>query len=100
MLRVATFLHAYLREPPQSVIEEEVVLSHQGVAIPATYFRPRRAGALPGWVLLHGITVPGRMHAAMRRFAQAFAATGAAVVIPDVAPWRELKIDMAAGNEA
>lgn len=100
MLKVVRFLRAWSRFPLTSVVEEEVILQQPDGAIPATYLRPRTGGPLPGWVVLHGITVPGRAHPLMRRFAHALAATGAAIVIPEVAPWRELTLDIPAGNSA
>lgn len=98
MLRVARFLHSFVRHPTARVVEREVWLRVQGVDVPASYIRPWRRGRLPGWIVLHGITVPGRQHPALRRFAHALASTGAAVLIPEVPAWRALRLDSAAGN--
>jgi pimeloyl-ACP methyl ester carboxylesterase len=100
MLKVLRFLRAYSRFPSSGLIEEEVVVRHEGVELPATFLRPAGREPYPGWIVLHGITVPGRNHPLMRRFVNALAATGAAVVIPDVESWRQLKIDIAAGDAA
>jgi pimeloyl-ACP methyl ester carboxylesterase len=50
------------------------------------------AGDLPGWVVLHGITRPGRQHPTLLRFARSLASTGAAVLIPEIPEWRELEL--------
>jgi len=67
----------------------------------ADLFLPQRVnGPLPLWVVLHGITVPGRRHANLRRFAHALAATPAAVLVPDLPPWRDLQLDTACVSAA
>ncbi len=45
---------------------------------------------LPGWVTLHGITRPGRGHPTLIRFARSLAASGCAVLVPEVREWREM----------
>jgi pimeloyl-ACP methyl ester carboxylesterase len=52
-------------------------------------------GALPAWVILHGITRPGRTHEQLVRFTHAVASGGCAVIVPEVPEWREL--DLAPG---
>lgn len=98
VLRVAKFLHTYFRRPVGSIREREIHIPVNGVDTPATFVRPYGDAPLPGWVLLHGITVPGRHHTLLRRFARALAATGAAVLIPEVPAWSRLRIDLAAGD--
>jgi dienelactone hydrolase len=64
-----------------------------GGGTPATLYRPVEAIApLPGWIVLHGITRPGRFHPVLVRFARALASTGAAVLVPEVAAWVELRL--------
>jgi pimeloyl-ACP methyl ester carboxylesterase len=100
MLRVSRFLHCYLRPAQVRWREEETVIRVGGEPREATLYLPRRARRpLPGWVVLHGLTVPGRHHAAMVRFVRALAASGAAVLVPDVPAWRELRIDTAAARK-
>ena len=41
---------------------------------------------------MHGITRPGRSHPQLVRFTRALAATGAAVLVPDVPEWRKLDL--------
>ena len=76
------------------VLEEEITLDRDGACIPATLVRPAQVNSpLPGWVILHGITRPGRGHPQLIRFSRAVAATGAAVIIPEVPEWRELRLE-------
>jgi pimeloyl-ACP methyl ester carboxylesterase len=51
---------------------------------------PRGGHPLPGWVVLHGLTVPGIEHRSLRRFARSLAATGARVLVPEIPPWTRL----------
>ena len=99
MLRAARFLRGYLRPHHVAVREEEVTFSVQGEMREATLYLPRGGGTGPGWVVLHGLTVPGRRHPALLRFVRALAASGAVVFVPDVPPWRALRIDTRAAGE-
>lgn len=98
MLRAARFVHAYLRPgpPPRS---EEVRIPVGGHEVEGTLYLPPGAGPHPGWVVLHGMTVPGRRHAALLRFAHSVAAAGMAVLVPDVPSWRALRLDTRAAGE-
>ncbi len=58
--------------------------------VPGSLFAPPGTGPLPGWVVLHGITRPGRRHAQLRRFATALASTGVRVLVPEIREWQEL----------
>jgi pimeloyl-ACP methyl ester carboxylesterase len=60
--------------------------------VPGSLFTPPGTGPLPGWVVLHGITRPGRRHAALRQFASALASTGARVLVPEIREWQELDL--------
>lgn len=98
-LRTSRFLRAYLRGGSPRVREEEVRVEVAGEAREATLYLPERRGPAPGWVVLHGMTVPGRRHAAMTRFVRSLAASGAAVLVPDVPAWRVLHVDTGAARE-
>lgn len=64
-----------------------------GEATPATLYRPVEAVTpLPAWIVLHGITRPGRFHPVLVRFARALASTGAAVLVPEVPAWVALRL--------
>jgi pimeloyl-ACP methyl ester carboxylesterase len=60
---------------------------------PATLHLPSRdRGPLPGWVILHGLTRSGRSHPGLVRFCRALAASGHAVLVPEIVDWRELRV--------
>lgn len=78
---------------PHAFVEEELVLDRSGVAVPATVVRPiGPVGSAPAWVVMHGITRPGRAHAQLVRFTRAVASAGLVTIIPEVPEWRELKL--------
>lgn len=87
------FLRQYLRPRPGAVEANEIVYARGEERLPATLLRPvGREAPLPGWVLLHGLTYTGRAHPSLLRYARAVAAAGAAVMIPDIPEWRDLRI--------
>ena len=101
MIRAARFLGGYLRRDAARVREEEVrVPLPQGGEVEGTFYLPGGARRAPGWVVLHGVTVPGRKHESLLRFSRAMAASGAAVLVPDVPAWRELRVRSATAREA
>ncbi|HEX9885920.1 MAG TPA: hypothetical protein VGA70_05505 [Longimicrobiales bacterium] len=69
-------------------------MERDGSTVPATLVLPPgfRAGVSPVWILLHGITRPGRAHPTLQRFSRALAASGAAVLIPEVPEWTRLRL--------
>lgn len=91
--RVARYALSWSRQQaPVSETEVEVPIGTG--RIPGSFFLPKRQKSrLPGWVLLHGITRPGRKHPTLERFARALASTPAAVLVPEIPPWRELSLD-------
>lgn len=97
--RTARFLAAWLRGGKAALAEEEVTFPVGGVPREATLFLPRSPRPAPGWVVLHGLTVPGRKHEGMLRFVRSLAASGAVVLVPDVPAWRELRLDVTAARE-
>lgn len=98
MIHVARFLNSFTRFPAAGTVEEEVSLPVGDSVVPASYIRPVGRGRIPGWIVLHGITVPGRRHPMLIRFAHSLAASGGAVLIPEVPAWRQLRLDMEAGD--
>ena len=96
--RTARFLRAWMRRP-RGIREVETVVEVKGEPREATLYLPPGGRPGPGWVVLHGLTVPGRHHLAMSRFVRALAASGAVVLVPDVPPWRELHLDVTAARE-
>ena len=93
MLRVARFLHGFARHPRSGVLEEEITVPMADGEIPATLYRPDTRRAMPGWLVLHGITVPGRRHPMLERFAHSLAAAGGVVIIPEIRPWQQLRME-------
>lgn len=91
-VRVCRYLRGWLRGCP-GVDQLEVRFDRDGHELPASLFLPpgRREG-LPGWVVLHGITRPGRAHPSLLRFARALACTRAAVFVPEIPEWRALQL--------
>lgn len=88
------FLRQYLRPRPDSVRAVETRYARAGAGmLPATLYLPaRRRGALAAWVVLHGLTATGRNHPSLRPFAGALAASGAAVLVPEVPEWIGLRV--------
>jgi len=75
------------------VRETEVEVSVDQAPVPATLFLPEKASSpFPGWVILHGITRPGRQHPTLLRFVRALAGSGAAVLVPEIREWTELRL--------
>jgi hypothetical protein len=93
MLKLARFLRGYARDPARRIAEREVALDAAGAPADATLVSPVGGGPRPGWVVLHGITVPGRRHPVLRRFVRALASSGGVVLVPEVASWQRLRID-------
>ena len=91
LLRPLRFGWGFLGGPIR-VHEEEISLSRQDREVPATLYLPGTGRALPGWVVLHGITRPGRAHPSLQRFARAVAGSGAAVLVPEIPEWTELRL--------
>jgi pimeloyl-ACP methyl ester carboxylesterase len=73
------------------VRERELELERSDGPFPATLLMPAGSShPLPGWVALHGITRPGRKHPTLVRFVRALAASGCAVLVPEVPEWRKM----------
>jgi len=96
--RTARFLRAWVAGA-RGVREVETTVRVAGEAREATLYLPPGRGPAPGWVVLHGLTVPGRKHGAMMRFVRSLAASGAVVLVPDVPSWRGLRLDVTAARE-
>ncbi|HWK89108.1 MAG TPA: hypothetical protein VNP72_03910, partial [Longimicrobium sp.] len=97
--RTVRYLRAYLRGGAGPIRQEEVRLTIGGQEREATLYVPRRRSPAPAWVVLHGLTVPGRHHQALGRFVRSVAASGAVVLVPDVPAWRDLRVDLAAARD-
>jgi pimeloyl-ACP methyl ester carboxylesterase len=93
MSSTARFFHQYLRPSERSTRGEEVFYRRANGQVEATVYRPTRQRAkLPGWVVLHGLTRPGRRHPGLIRFVRAIAHAGNVVMVPEIPEWRELRV--------
>ena len=97
MASTGRFLREFLRPDPEAVVREETRYLRDDETLAATLYRPARAVAggarpLPAWVVLHGLTRRGREHESLDPFARALAASGAAVLVPDIPEWRGLRV--------
>jgi hypothetical protein len=73
--------------------EEEVEVPRSQDSVLASLFMPNQARSpLPGWVVLHGVTRPGRNHPTLVQFARALAGSGAIVLVPEIREWRNLDL--------
>ena len=76
-----------------SVRETELGIEREGGRVPARLILPAHLpGPYPGWVVLHGVTRPGLDHPQLVRFSRALGASGAAVIIPEVPEWKDLRL--------
>lgn len=86
------FLARFARPTQRPSEERETLFDAGGERREATVYRAHRAGCVPAWVLLHGVTVAGRHHEAVRRMARALAAAGQLAFVPEVPRWRALAV--------
>ncbi|HSG47524.1 MAG TPA: hypothetical protein VLA43_06930, partial [Longimicrobiales bacterium] len=74
----------------------EIMVGRDGTLVPTTLLTPKDGSPhLPAWIILHGITRPGRAHTQLVRFTRALAEGGCAVLVPEVPEWRELDLSPA-----
>lgn len=96
MSSLARFLLEYARPGSARLRASEVTYSRiagdgQEEELPATLHHPPSRKPLRGWVVLHGLTYTGREHPSLLRFVRALAASGAAVLVPEIPEWRRLR---------
>lgn len=87
------FIREQLRPGTYPIEQLSGEYRRNGDVLAADVYRPagvRRA--LPGWLVLHGLTAVGRRHESLEGFARALAATGAVVMVPDIPEWRALHV--------
>lgn len=90
--RAARYVRTWLSDGADLTVLE-LDLDRDGRTVPGTLYRPRHVRApLPSWVVLHGMTRPGRHHVQLVRFARALASTGAVVLVPEVPEWVALRL--------
>lgn len=98
-LSAGRFVRGFVRPDPE-LAEEQVRLQSGAREVEGTLYRPAGGRPAPAWVVLHGVTVPGRRHPSLVRFARALAAAGHVVLLPDVPVWRALEMHPAAAGDA
>jgi pimeloyl-ACP methyl ester carboxylesterase len=90
LARALAFAGAWRRGAP-GLREEETEIERGDRVVPATLLRPDPLPSpLPAWIVLHGITRPGRRHPTLLRFVRALASSGAVVLVPEIPEWRAL----------
>ena len=99
LCKALRFLVAW-RTARSDVVESEIFIHRDTGQVPVSVLRSRRRATRRGWILLHGLTRPGRAHPRLLRFARALAASGDVAVIPEIPEWRELKLAPAAAKPA
>ena len=93
VLRTARALGSWITGRP-AFEEYETVLPRGDREIPASVTLPSGGGRkLPGWVVLHGVTRPGRFHPTLLRFVRALASSRAVVIVPQIPEWVDLRLE-------
>ena len=93
MLATLKYLREYLKPGSFEIEALETTFQRGDELCEATIYRPTRIAKYPpGWIVLPGLTVPGRHHPSLTRFARALSATGAVVMVPDIPEWRKLEV--------
>lgn len=90
-LRTVQYARAWAGGPVRFEARE-ISVGREGVSVPATLVLPSGVVDPPAWVVLHGITRPGRAHTQLVRFTRAVAAAGIATIVPEVPEWRALRL--------
>jgi pimeloyl-ACP methyl ester carboxylesterase len=99
MLRASRLLYAFARSSA-ACSESEIIVSSPAGDMPATLYRPRSRRPTPGWIVLQGLTVFGRHHPSLLRFARALSSSGSTLIVPEIEEWTRLRIDAAAVRRA
>jgi pimeloyl-ACP methyl ester carboxylesterase len=90
--RTLRYARTWLTGKPMP-LELSLVMEREDRSVPALLFMPPRGqGPFPGWIALHGVTRRGPRHSSLLRFAQSVAASGAAVLVPHVPEWMDIRL--------
>jgi pimeloyl-ACP methyl ester carboxylesterase len=98
VIRPLRFVHGYLRNQPP-VAGPRVTIPTAAGEVAGTLYMPAGRGPFPGWVILHGLSVHGHQHPTLLRFVAAMVRSGSAVLVPEIASWRRLRIAAAESHE-
>lgn len=99
MMRALRFARHFTRPAAGTVLTDEVAIAVGGEQLAATRYARADGRDLPGWVVLHGLSVRGRHHPSLTQFAAAVAASGAVVLVPEVPRWQRLEISLDAARD-
>jgi pimeloyl-ACP methyl ester carboxylesterase len=99
VIRAARLLLHWSRSTGGGEVVESTIQGELG-PLPVTIHLPRGEGRTDAWIVLHGLTVLGREHPSLLRFARALSATGSVVLIPEIDAWTRLRIDSGAVLDA
>jgi pimeloyl-ACP methyl ester carboxylesterase len=90
------FLARFARANQDPLHERELLFRAGAEERPATAYLPTMGHPpWPGWILLQGVTVPGRHHTGVVRMARALAAAGHLALVPEVSSWTNLTVEPA-----
>ncbi|MGH7472267.1 MAG: alpha/beta hydrolase family protein, partial [Longimicrobiales bacterium] len=92
MLSVARFVREYTGRTRYAVTREETTYLRGTERLNASLYSLASGRPRPGWVVLHGLTLPGRDHPSLERFARSLASAGNVVLVPDIPEWRDLRV--------
>ncbi|MEX2285426.1 MAG: hypothetical protein WEE89_23270 [Gemmatimonadota bacterium] len=92
MFKTTRFLREYFRRGSFPVVRTETRYHREGEDLDASVYSLPGKKRRPGWVVLHGLTAPGKDHPSLERFVRSLAATDAVVMTPDIPEWRNLRV--------
>ena len=92
LMRTVRYAQSWKRGP-SGIESTQVMISRDGVEIPATFVTPVDAPPrLTTWIAIGGVSRKGRFHPQLVRFTEALASTGVGVLVPGLPEWRELSV--------
>tara|TARA_B100000586_G_scaffold19729_1_gene13093 strand:- start:178 stop:1275 length:1098 start_codon:yes stop_codon:yes gene_type:complete len=79
--------------PNVLIAEEELHINRGDIEFPASFLTPAsRKENFPIWIVLHGLTPPGRFHPTLVQFTRALTYSGAGVIVPEIPEWTRLEL--------
>jgi dienelactone hydrolase len=90
-VRTLRYVHSWTAGA--GVTRQDIEITRDGQTLPASFVRPCDAREpLAGWIMLGGLTRMGRLHPQLVRFADSVAASGIAVIVPEIPEWQDLRL--------
>lgn len=92
--RTGRFASHWISGRPPVKVSEVFLEGSEGARYPTSKYTPASLIRRPrgAWILLHGLTRPGRHHTSLVHFARSLAASGSMVLVPEIAAWRDLDL--------